>query len=422
MPPNVLIIAPDAVPLPVTDKNRHGTGCGIRAWRMARFLTGRGFGVKLAVPDLNYTPFTGDVGFAVEPYDYYREEKESTPELVSMLQAADIVICQPGKKSASRTVAEATPAAATLILDLWVPNHVEYIPSIQRHGTEEERDRMYRAWSETVMDPLLNRADLFLYGHERQKYYYIGLLCQLGRINPVTYDRRIMIKVPYGLPVDGGGKKSRRKPPTLRPMRDTICPENSFIVLWFSGVYPWFDLATPIRAVELAARKNPAIVLVVKGGVHPLYRKGSSLAVARGKEIADDLGLLGKRIFFDDEWCPQEEKSLWLQDADVAVVAGRDTYESELACRVRSLDFVDHGLPLVNSGGDYIGELLAGHGLASVFSSGDVPGLARILTDLSRDPRLKPRIKRRLAAFKREFAWERCLEPLGSWLDDNVAR
>ena len=140
------------------------------------------------------------------------------------------------------------------------------------------------------------------------------------------------------------------------------------------------------------------------------------------QEIADELGLLGKRVFFDDEWCPQEEKDLWLQDADVAVVAGRDNYESELACRVRSLDFIDHGLPLVNSGGDYIGELLVRYGLASVFTPGDVPGLARILADLSRDERLKLRIRRRLAKFKREFAWERCLEPLGAWLDDKFAR
>jgi len=138
-------------------------------------------------------------------------------------------------------------------------------------------------------------------------------------------------------------------------MRDGICPPESFIVLWFSGVYPWFDLATPIRAVEAAARSNPAMVLVIKGGIHPLYRKGSAMAVARGKEIADELGLLGKRVFFDDQWCPQEEKGFWLTDADVAIVSGRDTYESELACRVRSLDFVDHGLLRLNEAEEVVG-------------------------------------------------------------------
>ena len=75
-----------------------------------------------------------------------------------------------------------------------------------------------------------------------------------------------------------------------------------------------------------------------------------------------DMGLLGERVFFLDDWVPQEERHHYLLEADVGLTLARGTAETVVAARGRYMDYVWAGLPCVLGAGDVLADRFADAG------------------------------------------------------------
>ena len=69
-------------------------------------------------------------------------------------------------------------------------------------------------------------------------------------------------------------------------------------------------------------------------------------------ELAGSLGVLGKHVFFNENWVAHEDRANYFLDADVGVSTHLEHLETSFSFRTRLLDYIWAGLPIINSSGD----------------------------------------------------------------------
>jgi glycosyltransferase involved in cell wall biosynthesis len=390
----VLVICPDAVPGP----GSLAAGPGIRYWNIARSLAADyGHKVTLAVPmdDLikSGDPSVKIVGWSLE-------------NVVDLAGRHDCVI-MPHVHSGLSTVyrSEADPRIPTAV-DLYDPVLIENI-GLQPHDADGARS--FAGYLSGVL-PILKRGDYFICANERQRYYYLGVLNTLGRINPLTYSSDMLDLVPFGV-----DSVPPQKQQTV--MRGSLVGLEDPVILWFSGIYPWFDAYTLIEAMPQVIKALPAVKLVVMGGVHPRGHAPDD-EYKRTVRRADELGLTGSHIFFTG-WRPYEERADWYMEADLAVTTHKQSLETELSHRTRVIDFLWGGLPAITSSGDAVGELLVEKGCGLTVAPGDVPALAETIIKVLGDNDRRTEMSRAAKAMAAtELTWKAVLKPLADFCAD----
>lgn len=387
----VLVISPEAVPV----AGRLAAGPGIRYWQIAKSLA---------------KDYKHNVTLAVPQKDFKATDKGPIPmvpwDLKNICDLADDHDCvvmphvHSGLSTAYRK--NANPKIPTAV-DLYDPVLIE---NIGLQPVNEEGARSFSHYLSGVI-PILKRGDYFVCANERQRLYYIGVLNALGRINPLTYREGILEIVPFGV-----DEKPAEK--TKGVMRgQTVDPEDK-VILWFSGIYPWFDALTLIEAMPAVLKEEPRAKLVILGGAHPAGHAPDD-EYLRTQARSKELGLFGKTVLFM-EWQPYEDRADWYLESDIAVVTHKPSLETELSHRTRVIDFLWGGLPVITSRGDAVGQMIESRGCGQTVAAGDKEALAESIVALLSDD-LK---RKKMAALARELAateltWKKVIEPLADF-------
>lgn len=378
---SVLVFSPDAVPLPGV----LAAGPGIRYFEISKSLAAEGHEVCLAVPAEVHTD--GDIeGLSLAPW--------VADQLDVLLRDADVVVLPHVHGALSLNYAKQAPPRLPTVVDLYDPVLIENL------GLQEESGAGLACFLGYLGDvlPLLRRGDLFLYANERQRYYYLGVLNAIGRINPLTYRSGLLKKVPFGV-------SGERPPKKGGVMRGSLFDKTDKIILWFSGIYPWFDAATLVRAMPIILKSVPNAKLAIMGGVHPRSHAPDSEFVLT-RELAQKSGLIGESIHFLD-WRPYAERGKWYADADIAVATHKETLEMELSHRTRVVDFLWAGLPVIVSDGDEVGSMVRDKECGMSVPIGDPGALAAAIIKVLTDDELLAGMASNAARLARtELSWK----------------
>jgi glycosyltransferase involved in cell wall biosynthesis len=252
----------------------------------------------------------------------------------------------------------------------------------------------------------LRNADVLLCAVEPQRERLLAALDALGP--RAVGDRRPPVEVvAFGLPDDP-------PPSDLRPMRARF-PQigaDDTVVLWWGNVWRWFDAATALRAFARLAADRPGLRLVITDGRHPRRDWPVLDGGAEARALAADMGLLGERVFFLDDWVPQEERHHYLLEADVGLTLARGTAETVVAARGRYMDYVWAGLPCVLGAGDVLADRFAEAGFASTVAAGDLDGAVAALGRLVDDPGERARRRAASRPLADDFRWTATVQPL----------
>ena len=298
-----------------------------------------------------------------------------------------------------------------LVVDAYDPFHLEQLEQAKELG--EARRRAVVRDCVRSLNRQLTRADLVLCASVRQRALWTGHLAALGRVNPVTYDvaadlSGLLAVVPFGVPPTPARPGDRRRMTADLP---PIGPDDQVLV-WGGGVYDWFDPDTVIRAVGKLAPSRPGLRLLFLGTRHPAQGGVGAAAVARAQALTHSLGLFGTVVHFSAGWVPRAELDLWLSSCTVGVSAHRAHVETEFSFRTRLVDYLWCGLPVVTTGGDDLGELVAGARAGELVAEGDVEGFASALAGFLDDAErfaAASAAARRLAG---ELTWDTTAAPL----------
>src|SRR6266508_3161432 len=269
-----------------------------------------------------------------------------------------------------------------------------------------------RSWTMTA----LARTDVRVI-YDLYDPFLIGILGALGRVEPESAARDPSLRdlidvVPFGL--------ESEPPATTRPALKGVVPgirQSDKVLLWGGGIWNWFDPLTPIRAVHALARKRDDVKLFFLGVRHPNPGVHQTAMTARAVELAKDLGVYDRLVFFNYGWVPYADRANYLLESDLGISSHLETLEARFSFRTRLLDYFWAGLPTVATEGDVLSELVGEANLGRTVGVGNVEDWTRAIGELLDDERERAAVRRNLEPVREAFAWPRVIEPLARLAD-----
>jgi hypothetical protein len=247
----------------------------------------------------------------------------------------------------------------------------------------------------------LRFADVIVSANDAQQERLIGELAALGARRPR------LVTVPFGLPAP---------PPvsTSHPIRDAIpgIAPDDFLILWWGSIWRWLDAGTALRAFARVAERRPRVKFVLPAGRAPNAEADVMDAAAEARALAEQLGLLGRSVFFNEDWIPYEERHAYLQDADLGLVLHADTPEALIAARSRYMDYVWCGVPCVLARGDEIARRFGESGFAALVPALDEDATVAALERLIDEPATLAAARAAAPALAEQFRWPTLVRPL----------
>src|SRR5262249_49185549 len=138
-------------------------------------------------------------------------------------------------------------------------------------------------------------------------------------------------------------------------------------ILWFGGIYPWFDARGLVDAVAQVNRQMP-VKLIIVGARNPFNVHPDLLA--KHQELVDYVQRPQyQHLVIMQDWVDFQQRAGWYLDADLVVMVNKPGDENALSWRTRLVDFTWAGVPIVTNGGDPLGEELCAAGAAARFTS-----------------------------------------------------
>jgi glycosyltransferase involved in cell wall biosynthesis len=311
---------------------------------------------------------------------------------VKLARGHTAVVCPQGLADEAAELARRLPPECALAIDC-------YAPALVERALLVAGDERFAGFRRQVLAALA-RADLLLVANDSQRAYVAGMLAALGRVPPEGAGPDVVV-APMGAP----------------PPLPAGAPPRSPLVLWYGGLWPWFDGATAVEAFALLAREQPAARLRILGGRHPRGEAPDTLdavlAAAAAAGVADRVESI--------PWAAPDAVGGLLAEATCALCLAHDGLEHRLAQRTRLLDLLAAGIPFVCTRGDALGTLAVEAGAATAVRAADpvaaAGALGRLLADADAR-RSQSEAGRRLAA---ELAPEHTLAAAVAWLAQPVA-
>ena len=147
-------------------------------------------------------------------------------------------------------------------------------------------------------------ADGILCASEKQRDLWMGFLLSQKLLSLSHYNRdpsfRSFIEVvPFGLPDHLPLPKKERG---LRK-KYGFQPADK-ILLWGGGIWNWFDPLSLIKAVKIMSQKRSDIKLVFMGVTPPDPNLPEMPMSRKAIQLAQELQLIDRSVFFNPEWGP----------------------------------------------------------------------------------------------------------------------
>jgi len=327
-------------------------------------------------------------------------------EVYRLARSADILFLQPN-------VLKAYPLLARLdkylVVDLYDPILLSILA--QYEGDNTSLNASYNLMHQ-VLERHMALADFSICASERQRDYWLGRYCALGRLTPGQYKfdrsfRKLIDVVPFGL--------SQNKPTrTGTGMKGTIAEiaQDDFVLLWGGGIWNWFDPITIIEAVSNLVPKYPRLKLYFLGVKSPNPEVPLMEMALRAKQRAQELNIYNKHVFFCESWTSYEDRVNYLLDADAAVSAHFDLPETRFSFRTRVLDYLWAGLPILTTCGDQLADMIAAGMAGEALPYENVQAWASAIARLMENAELQKKYRQGSSDLGQQFHWSAASKPL----------
>lgn len=397
-PKKLLLLSYGPVPVPEQDKVEGG---GLRIWGLAKGIAAQNKDIEITVAyKRDYAK-----GQPTEEFEGINVTTWVETEIKSLIANYDSVVVSYCLGELSNAVAKHIAPNQQLILDCYVPIYVE-ISARQSDNLEEE----YSAFIHEVKnwDKVLRRGDLFLCANANQKRYYQGVLSALGRVNPATYEDDLILIVPYGVYKE---KPQQTHKPIEKLLATTAKDGGSYKkLLWFGGIYPWFDIKTLIDAVDKVNQDVP-VKLVIVGAKNPFNAHPDF--IKSYENLVEYVSLPEHRdnVVMQD-WVEFDDRANWYLDSDLVILINKTGEENQLAWRTRLVDYIWADLPIITNAGDPLGEELVANNAAVRLTSLTVDGLASDIAKTLGDDKTLKQARQNIGKVRERYYWDVVTESL----------
>lgn len=366
----------------------------------------RAFEIAKALSDVSIVKLASNVPASITHPDFEIVDI-SIRGIKELVRWADVVVFQGALLSTQPWIAK---TKKILVADIYDPMHLEVLEQLR--AVPKGRRYLETLDITAVMNEQIARADFLICASDKQRDFWLGQMAAIGRLNPMTYDsdtslRNLIDSVPFGVQ----NEEPVWTKPGMRGVIPGISPEDK-IVLWGGGIYNWFDPVTLIKAIDLISRSHTDIRLVFMGTQHPNPHVPEMAMSYRTREIAEELGLTGKHVFFNEGWVPYNQRANFLLEADLGVSTHLEHLETAFSFRTRILDYLWAGLPIVATEGDTFESIIEHNKLGKTVPPGDVTSLAQAIEEILYDDNLAAQLSSNVSSYSEAMKWKFVLQPL----------
>lgn len=265
----------------------------------------------------------------------------------------------------------------------------------------------------------LTFADFILCANERQRDTYVGMLGALGLIDPAVYERdntlrRYIDVAPHGVRPDEPVHERR----VFKGVREGV-RESDTVIIWNGGTVSWYDPEPFLRAMHLLSQERDDIKALFLGTTYPsLSVLGLGGRFKSALQLAKDLGLYERTVFFEFGWKPHREVANYLLESDIGLCTYFDNLETRYSHRTRFVDLFWAELPVICTRGDVLAEMVDEQGLGIVVAEGDTDGVAQAIRRLVDDRTFYEQCREHLRQLKPDLSWDVTLAPLVRFCQD----
>ena len=395
---NILVISYGPVPTPEFQKIEGG---GMRCWGLALGLKANGHDVTVSVKSEFKQSFSSHCGINLHNWDLNNDFK-------TFINSFDVVVVSYSMGDMSVFVADNLSHHVSLVLDCYVPIFIEISARDSDNKATELSGYLYEV---SRFNQVLKRGDFFLCANEPQKHMYTGILGSLGVINPYSYRQHRVLVVPFGVEAENIAGSFKHK----NPYEHTS--SKDFVLLWFGGLYPWFNFEPLIEAVKVLS-KDPHFKFYLVGGknpynAHPDFVKQYDQVYERFKKF----GLIGKSVFFVD-WIDFDDRIRWYSHADIVISLNSPGEENIYSWRTRVMDYLWGELPMVTNGGDPLSDELINKEAAVKIDPSSTE-IQHTISNLMQNPSQIKKLKNNLIKVKELYHWPKVTAVLSEQLLSN---
>lgn len=378
-------------------------GPGIRYFNFAKELS-KEMEVTLAVPEgsemeSNY--------FKVAHYSItspllYKRIKE-------LIDSHDVVIAQ--HIFPLRLLPFVIKTNKAIIIDLYDPIMFEILGQYFTDGLSRQGDASYKCWLyETKLQ--LGAGSFFICANDRQRDLWLGMLSGLGIITADKYVKdnslkRLIDIVPFGIENNDPVKSKQ----VLKGVHPNIKSTDK-LVIWGGGIWNWLDPLTVIKAIAYISRTRDDVKFFFMGVKRPNPLIPQMEMVSNAINLAKELDVLDKHVFFNYDWIPYEERHNYLMEADIGISMHFETVETRFAFRTRVLDYFWAGIPVIVAKGDSISELVSRECLGIVVDCKDDKELADGILRLVDDKDFRTCCIENIKKIREEYRWSNVVQPI----------
>jgi glycosyltransferase involved in cell wall biosynthesis len=303
-----------------------------------------------------------------------------------------------------------------MVLDYFTTYLIEWMENTRDDmvlGAKPARRSAWIGMARHYINTQMMYGDTILCANERQRDYFIGMMTSLGLIPQRAYygdpNLQYLVRLaPHGIR-DGLPVHSK---PVMRGVYPGVGPDDKLII-WNGGVLQWYDSLTLVEAMGRICERRGDVKLAFVGGAYPgLGMMGLGKRHLETVEMARDLGLLDRNIFFERNWIPYDEMQNYLAEADLSVCTYFDNTETRFSLRTRYIDLFWAELPLICTHGDVWAEMVDRKGLGIVVPEGDIGAVAAAIERLVDDHEFYAQCRRNLKENKASLLWDQAMDPL----------
>lgn len=392
-----LIISYGPVPTPQYQKIEGG---GQRCWGLALGMKANGYDVTVAIN--NSFPLDIDEVEDIKLINW--SENETFAEQINTF---DTVVMNYAMGGPMTFVVDHISDNVQLVLDCYVPIYIEVSAR-----DSEDKVTEYSNYSHDILhyNKALKRGDYFLCANIPQKHMYMGALSALGIINPYSYKKERVLVVPFG--VESSIKIENKR----NPYKDLGIKQSDFTLLWFGGLYPWFDITPLLQTIKDLSLKHPRLRFVLVGGKNPYNTNPDFIKqYEEAVKFVNDNKIEEIVTFID--WVDFSDRINWYQNADAVISINNIGEENVYSWRTRVMDYVWGEIPMITNGGDPLSDSLLESGAAIRLSNTSKYELLTVIEKTITDPTIIKHVKKNLQKEKAKYHWEKVVAPLVATLN-----
>lgn len=356
-------------------------GGSLRAWGLAVSLSNEGYNVNFLYRKGYEDRVDSE---AVKEFKDINVSTWNPVEKINVkIKESSVVIVRQSHAEAS-VIIDRLESKQVLVVDCYVPIHVEVSA---RDSSNKDQEYKNFIVDDNRWTKILARGDYFLYASENQKLYLMGVMAGILLLNPVTY-RNIehrFIKLPYCFFNNEAN-------------RIIESDSGSVSLLWYGGLYSWFDIGLLVPGLLKIKEKYPDFKFILAGAKNP-YVKDKSLVESYNQAMSNLEPIKNFLVEIPHE--NYSKRFTTYSMASAIVYINKDGLENSLAWRTRLIDYILAKKPILTNAGDPLGNDLIDEGLAlKVDLSNDLSLLEQFEKSLELD------IERSYDTLLNKYSWE----------------